>query len=380
MEFDESNSTGSVSMAVSAYAHTNSDSDSWQGTGTLYDNHIGASKSFGAASATATSSIKTTANGAYPKQGEQGIDYSRIFDFCFYQTCEGSPQLDVVIPAGFSSTLDAKATLYWKLLPSSEQEEIGMPVVVNFAFPWSVGSDSFNVTYEMGVYSWEASIGESVFGPYEVLTYCSPCGGHGTFPETTPEQPLTASAYLGDIIKLSYHIKVDGHTEVSYWPSMFIDYIYGHSIRMGFIISVPECEFSIEDPVWVYEDDNMVLPYDEIELEFRVVNDGAAVDNARLIFSFNDGPQWMDDPLIRFEEDFVDTGPIAGKGEEGSEKIVNNTIRIAGTSNADKTDNKIMEVVVRHKELLPLNDTIKVTLDCASKEFILSPRDKKKED
>lgn len=240
IEFDEPNSTGSVSMAVSAYAHTNSDSDSWQGTGTLYDNHIGANKSFGAASATATSSIKTTANGAYPKQGEQGIDYSRIFDFCFYQTCEGSPQLDVVIPAGFSSTLDAKATLYWKLLPSSEQEEIGMPVVVNFAFPWSVGSNSFNVTYEMGVYSWEASIGERVFGPYEALTYCSPCGEHETFPETTPEQPLNASAYLGDIIKLSYHIKVDGHTEVSYSPSMFIDHIYGHSIRMGFIISVLE--------------------------------------------------------------------------------------------------------------------------------------------
>ena len=113
-----------------------------------------------------------------------------------------------------------------------------MPVIVKFYFPRSVGSYSGNVTYEMGVYDWKVSIGQETCGPYKSIVYCSPCGGDGTFPETPPGQSLTAYALLGDTIRLSYHVEVDGYTDDPYSGSGFLDWEGGDSIRMGFFLCV----------------------------------------------------------------------------------------------------------------------------------------------
>ncbi len=83
---------------------------------------------------------------------------------------------------------------------------------------YSVGSYSGFVTYEMGIYDWEweLGIGPTVFGPYHVITYCPSDGDCGILNNYPHGQELSVIARIGDTIRLSYHIEVDGNTTPGY--------------------------------------------------------------------------------------------------------------------------------------------------------------------
>ena len=206
IEFDETNSTGSVSMSITVNAGEDSESNSFQNTGIFYNNGISANAS-DMASATGSSSVDSSAYDAYPGPPDEDEIYTtKIFEFYLAHNFQGDPysyeneQGDtIVIPASFSSLLNATGSVYWKLLPSNSEEEIGMPVVVEFPEYHSVGSDSSNTTYEMGIYDWEFGIEPNLFGPYKMLL----SSGYG-WDINMPEDNVTVFALLGDSIKLSY--------------------------------------------------------------------------------------------------------------------------------------------------------------------------------
>jgi len=325
IEFDNVNSTGSVSMAVSVFAGQNSDSDAWQYNGILYNNGVAAYTSNFGASSVAISSVSSSASDAYPEPGKETL----IYDFCFYQNCQGSPSSYTdqegnifKIPATFSSILDVTGTVYWRLLPSTEDEKIGTQVIVCLDPEYSVGSNSGFVTYEMGIYDWEWGIEPNIFGPYEVMT-CIPGEGFNNYPHG---EDLSLTARLGDTIRLSYHIKVNGHTTLGYAlaSSSYKNSSFGHSIRMPVYIEwPPECAFSAKDPVWQNEADEMVLPYDEVDLKFEFTNTAPnPVSNVRVKFLSKSD-------LIEFTIGSTEIGYVPS----GGTFAVINKMKIAGTNN-----------------------------------------------
>lgn len=232
IEFDNASSTGSVSIAVSVYAGASPDSDACEYGGTSYSNGVSAYASYEEASAIATSSVVSSPSDAYPEPGGDPLDQAAILDLRFYQNCQATPY--GTIPAGFSSTLDVTGTGYWKIVPSSQDETIGMPIVVAFAGIHSVGATTSNdVTYEMGIYEEEFGIEPDIFGPYECILRRP-----GTDSINLPDYPnLDVAAHIGDTIMLSYHIQVNGYTSGPYQYSA-----YGQSdapsIRFAYFIGI----------------------------------------------------------------------------------------------------------------------------------------------
>ncbi len=248
VEFDETNSTGSVSMSVTVNAGEDSDSDSFQDTGIFYDNGISANAS-DTASATGSSSVSSGAYDADPEPDEDEIYTTKIFEFYLAHNFQGNPysyeneQGDtIVIPASFSSLLNATGSVYWKLLPSNPDEKIGMPVIVEFPEFHSVGSDRTNTTYEMGIYDWEFGIEPNLFGPYKILL----SSGYG-WDMNMPEDNVTVFALLGDSIKLSYSILVDGHTQNPSTDSHYTRAPAGPAIRFNRYVSVKPIEVCFYD-------------------------------------------------------------------------------------------------------------------------------------
>lgn len=140
----------------------------------------------------------------------------------------------------------------------------------------------------------------------------------------------------------------------------------------------------VEDPIWVDEADEMVLPYDSVDLAFEVINDGSTDADIVLVFGSNNDRVWFspDDTCRVSSEAAVEPSEDSENSclihvAAGSHETVYKTIRITGTSK-DGTETEVMQTVVRDKGRLSLEDTIKVSAQCPEnpvieKQFVLSP-------
>jgi len=137
----------------------------------------------------------------------------------------------------------------------------------------------------------------------------------------------------------------------------------------GGVEEPPECAFSAKDPVWQNEADEMVLPYDEVDLKFEFTNTAKnAVSNTKVLFLSNSIE------LMTLEKAIEDIGDVSA----GATFTATNRIKIAGTSNSG-----IMEEIVNvgGSGRLSLKDMIDVQVtadECSAPcEFRLSPTDEK---
>jgi pimeloyl-ACP methyl ester carboxylesterase len=222
LEYDEACSTSSVSMRVSTYAGEKSDSNSWQysGTGWKIYQYTGWEKSIYAScyslapEAISSVYVISHARSFFTPQVRfrpGGGGYQTVFRVDFLERCDchvHNTSNSSPIPAGFSSTLDGTGTLYWKILPSDNQQEMGMPVIVWFGFYHIVDYSCGNVIFETGVDNWTVNVGQEMLGPYESI-HRDKC----SFVETPIQCLKKTCALIGDTITLSYHLKADVRTD-----------------------------------------------------------------------------------------------------------------------------------------------------------------------
>ncbi|MCK4787370.1 MAG: hypothetical protein KAV87_26670, partial [Desulfobacteraceae bacterium] len=392
VELDEGSSWSDVSMSVTAHSivwnpltgeppEVYVDSDSWSGSGTQYEglsevNQEGHGVGYCESSVVASVSVSSHALSAFPNPDEQSIEGQELYDIRFSADanswpCPAPEPFFFSIFASFDCELSAAGEIVWELLPSTEDEEIGMPVIVFFdPVHYSVGGASGgNTVYEFRIYDWEYGvIGQEMEGPYEVASYADPPDY-----EVTPVpdwEDLIIHASIGDKIKLHYKMEGYAYTQDDLVPTNLTP--DGDHPTMGLSLGVwvkpAEEKISIEDPVWSGESDRMVLPYDKVNLDFVVHNHSdTGLSNVDVEFE----PNTTDtNVIIKFEKSTKSTGPIPAGG---STKITN-TIKVAGLENDD-----IMKNVIKNLNgTLSLKDAITATV-VGGESFILSPKDESNE-
>jgi peptidoglycan/xylan/chitin deacetylase (PgdA/CDA1 family) len=138
--------------------------------------------------------------------------------------------------AEFSCTIEAHGTLYWKLVPSTQEETVGMPVTVAFSFPYEVidpvptAGPSENVVSD-AEYKWEVGVGAKAFCPYHLTYHCCPANWNTDAPD--PCEGINVCASIGDTIKVSLDFRATAHTLD---PAMQ-SFSGGPAITMGLALS-----------------------------------------------------------------------------------------------------------------------------------------------
>lgn len=310
LEFDDVKSTGSVLMSVSVSAGPNSDSNRYQASGIFHNKAISTSTSGSGAWATAQSSVDCNAFSVYPPPWCPDI-YSTVFEFVFDQDCAGNPYYYedgqgnwITVPAAFSSNLEATGSIFWRLLPSEEDEDPNLPLIVRFGyFSPSVGSTSWNASYEMGIYDDRFGVEPNLCGPYHLIMR-RPSGNSSNFPQQPDNDPnFLAVAHYADYFKLSYQINVNGSTISSSTFSGYRDSIYGPSIRLLHSIEVEPMEVFLLDKRRLREK-NLLIPLqdreegDDIEDDIEDVNafvKGACSDGETQLVILFDPEEIFDD-------------------------------------------------------------------------------------
>lgn len=114
-----------------------------------------------------------------------------------------------------------------------------------------------------------------------------------------------------------------------------------------------ECAFSAENPVWENEDDEMVLPYDEVDMKFQFTNTAQnPVSNVRVGFLSNS-------ELFTLIKGIEEIGPVAAGGTftatnrmkvygSDNETIMNEIIKVSGSGELSLED--AIEVMVTADE------------------------------
>ena len=240
VELDEGSSWSFASMSVNAdgfvwdpfageVVHVLADSDSWSGSGTQYEglleaNIEGYSVGYCEPSVVARVSVSSVSRSASPQPGEQSVEGQELYDIRFDVECTSWPclpppdSLFFSVPVGFNCELSAVGKIVWKLLPSTEDEEIGTPVIVSFRPDFSLGGRSGGTVYEFRIYKWKYGvIGKEMEGPYEISNYANP-PDYGKTPVPDWED-LEIHASIGDTIKLSYKMEGYAYTQDILVPS-----------------------------------------------------------------------------------------------------------------------------------------------------------------
>lgn len=170
----------------------------------------------------------TCADEVLPQEGLQHIGPMEIYKMLYsyrgvaypytYQYPGGD---EVFFQAFFKNSFNAGATVHWDILPTSDDEEIGDPVIlyyypdtpyVKFAFT------NINNTVDQGVYGWEFGIsGRDMKGPFNV----SSDGTISPEPDWPPGifGPPELHGYIGDKIKLSFSMENECVTQNTYLDS-----------------------------------------------------------------------------------------------------------------------------------------------------------------
>ncbi len=146
---------------------------------------------------------------------------------------------------------------------------------------------------------------------------------------------------------------------------------WGSSRTASFSITatIAPCDLHVADPIWANESDEMVLPYDGVELEF-VFQNKADTDVSGIDVTFQGNRFSQYGAAVTFEDPDSRIDHIPANGR----KKVTKAILIAGLDDKDTPTHEIWQKVVKGGQTLSLEDAIKVDIAGVKEPFILSPR------